>query len=392
MAKERLWTRTFVFAFFSRLLTSVVFTLLNATIAAYALVVCDVDAGLAGVAAGAFILSSVIARVIVGRFTDCIGRRRLIVASGALMSLATCAYLLPCGIGALIVVRCFHGVAHGVSSNTITTVVVDAIPERRMGEGLGYLNLSTALATAIGPFSGILLLQNAWYEEMFLLCAVLTIAGFALCLVMEVKEVPQGAVSSDGVLASGLAGYFEAKALPLSAAVFALCVCSSCVTAFLSPCLDDAGVAWAAPWFFVVYAFVMAASRLFLGRYMDRAGDNAVAYPLLVLFALGLAVLAGLSVPAVFLSAVLLAFGYGGLFPCFQAIAVRGVPSERLSVATSTFFALTDAGLGLGPMMGGAVVLRAGYSACFLACSGVAVLCAFLYWALHGRTFGKRGM
>lgn len=385
MAEERLWTRNFVVAFTSRMLTSVVFTLLNATIAAYALAVCRVDAGLAGVASGVFILSSVASRIVVGRFTDVVGRRKLIVLSGALLGLSSCAYLVPAGVGALILVRCVHGVAHGVSSNTVTTVIVDAIPETRRGEGLGFLNVSTALATAIGPFAGILLLQCARYEEMFLMCAVLTLAGFLLSLMLEVREVDSQITSGEMEPASGIAGFFESKSLPMSVVVFALCLCSSFVTAFLNPYCDWVNLSWCAPWFFVVYAVAMALSRLFLGRIADRRGDNIVICPLLAAFAMGLFLLIVPVSSAFFGAAVLLAFGYGGLFPCFQAIAVRGVPSSRLSVATSTFFALTDAGLGLGPIIGGSIVLHAGYQGGFVACVAIAILCAALYWVLHGR-------
>ena len=57
-------------------------------------------------------------------------------------------------------VRFIHGIAFGFSSTATGTISSRLIPEERKGEGIGYYGLSVTLASAFGPFLGLVLNNN----------------------------------------------------------------------------------------------------------------------------------------------------------------------------------------------------------------------------------------
>jgi MFS family permease len=138
--------------------------------------------------------------------------------------------------------------------------------------------------------------------------------------------------------------------------------------------------------FFLVYAVAVLVSRLFVGRIHDRQGDNAIIYPALAVFAAGLGLLA--LEPAVWSIAaagVLSGLGFGSLTPSVQAIAVTEAPEMRLGTATSTFYLMLDLGVGVGPVVLGALLPLTGYPGMFGALCVLVLAAVVLYYVVHGR-------
>ncbi|MGI6003530.1 MAG: MFS transporter [Lachnospiraceae bacterium] len=62
-----------------------------------------------------------------------------------------------------------------------------------------------------------------------------------------------------------------------------------------------------------------------------------------------------------FLAAVLAGFGFGGLEPALQSMAVAIAPPERRGAANSTFLCAYDIGIGLGGAVAGVLIDAVGY-------------------------------
>ena len=56
--------------------------------------------------------------------------------------------------------RLLNGFGYGTVSTATNAIVTAYIPESKHGEGINYYGLSTSLAAAIGPFIGMILLNN----------------------------------------------------------------------------------------------------------------------------------------------------------------------------------------------------------------------------------------
>lgn len=383
----KLWSRDFILAIVSRGLSSIVFMLLSATLATYATSKYSVGADVAGSAVGVFIIACLISRVLAGHYIDIWGRRRSLIIAGFFFSAFSACYLFPINIGQLIVLRTLHGLAFGVSSTVINVVATSYIPQERLGEGLGFLSLSTPLSTAIGPFAGIVLMQAGNYKAMFLACAILSFVGFTLSIPLRIQEIkcpPEQTRRRQKIV---ITDFIETKALPVSLVVGLQSICIACTTSFVNGYATEEGLSAVAPWYFAVNATIMALMRPSLGKLMDRKGENTVIYPSIAALALGLFLLALPLTPiTLLLASGAIAVGNGGIFPCIQAIAVRGLPNYRIGVAVSTLYVISDLGLGLGPTIGGIIANATGYPCLYLAAGILAFLLLPFYYLMHGRS------
>lgn len=369
----------------SKTFSSIVFALLTATIATYAMEHLGANESLAGIASGAYVIASVPSRILIGHLADRIGRRVSLLAGTFLYFLLTLAYFLPADMTGLIAARAIHGFFHGWSSNVHATVAIDCIPQDRMGEGIGYLSLSTTISTGLGPFIGLLLLQSESHEAMFIVCAIFSFLAFVLLLFVDIREISVSRNHDSADKHFDFPSYFDTKAMPLSFVILLTCICSSCITTFLAPYSTQEGSIDAAPFFFLIFAATITLSRPLFGKLMDRKGDNAAAYPSFTAFIAALLLLCiNTTKPALIIAAILSALGYGTLSPCVQAMVTRGVSPCRVGVVTSTFFVFTDLGLGLGPTLGG-LIATFGYKFTYGSCALLAATALILYWTFHGR-------
>lgn len=399
-AREKLWTKDFTFGTAVNFLLMVNYYGLMVVVADYAMKTYDAPAATAGLAASIFIIGALIARLVSGRIMDRVGRKRLLVIGALFEVVFSALYLVGVGFWLLFALRLLHGIAYGMCSTTIGTIVTALVPDSRKGEGVGYYMLSVALGAAIGPFLGMFLTQNAGFHVLFIVTAV--VAG--LCLLaaaqLRVPEVPVPRAEVDEkaneiaeaerteqaggfrVPRPRVANYLETSVVPISAVCALLFFCYSSLLAFLTPFAAESGLETTASFFFVVYAIATFVTRPFTGKLFDRKGDRVVVIPAFIAFIVGMGLLATVYRPAAMLiAAALLGFGVGTVQASGLALAVRIAPDDRLSLANSTFYILLDIGVGVGPLALGIVQPLWGYRGLFEAMSFVAIvaLAAYLF-------------
>ena len=179
----------------------------------------------------------------------------------------------------------------------------------------------------------------------------------------------------------GISAIIEPPTVPIALSACLVFFGYSAVLTFLTPLADQTGLADAASFFFVAHAIAMFASRLVTGRLFDRRGPLVVMVPSFFFAAVGF-VLVGVAAnaTALLVGAALLGLGIGTTQSCGLAIAVQHVSLRRLSYASSTYYTLTDAGVGVGPLVLGALVPALGYRRLFA--SMAIVVAVALVWYL----------
>ena len=141
----------------------------------------------------------------------------------------------------------------------------------------------------------------------------------------------------------------------------------------------------ASSFFFIVFAVVTFVTRPFTGKIYDHFGENKVMYPVLLSFAIGLAILSIVSSPFYYYYLQhLLALV---MEPSFQlhAIAIQQSPTSKMGLATSTFYIFVDFGAGMGPFILGLLIPFMGYRYLYLAMAGLIIIAMILYFFVHGR-------
>ncbi|NTV89892.1 MAG: MFS transporter [Clostridiales bacterium] len=364
----KLWTKNFILVTLSGLFVALVFYITFTTMAVYVAGKYSVSPGIAGLTAGIFVIGSVFGRLA--------GKGRWLRSSSAAFFILTLLYMIPVGLIPLIILRVLHGAAFGIAHGALSTIIVDFIPPERRGEGIGYFSLNFVIAIAFGPFIGMIISQHFNYVTLFAVCSLSALAGLLLAMFIP---------KSGSVHTNPSNRLFESSAMPMSVLIILMSMCYTSVTAFVESYAMELGLSKWAPAFFVVYGAVILLVRPYAGKMLDRRGDNIVMLPIIVFFGISLIMLAMTkNMTLFFLAAVFMALGYGNILNVGQTIMVKASPKERIGVATSTYFAFSDSGMGLGPLVMGLVVSWKGYSAMYLVTAGICAVGLILYWFTHG--------
>lgn len=386
----KLWTGSFILASIANLFISMVFYLLITSMALYAVQRFQASDSTAGLASSSFIIGSVAARLIAGKLMESLGRKRLLVISLSAFVLLSVLYIPTGSLTLLLLLRFAHGMSFGAGNTALSTAVQSLIPPARRSEGTGYFGLSTTLSTAAGPYLAVLFASSGNYTAVFLFCTASSALALIIAVFLRLPEAPPRPIQAPASVKSrarfSLGSLIDRTALPVSLVILVTGIAYSGIVSFLAPFMIQESMAQAASWFFMVYAATVLISRLFAGRIQDKHGDNMVMYPLLLIFALGMAALAvEPSNLSIMTAGALAGLGFGALMPCAQAIAVSVVPPARMGVATSTFFLMLDVGIGLGPVVLGLFIPHLGYTGMFAGLSGLTVLAIGVYYLAHGR-------
>jgi len=384
---QRLWSRDYFLAFIVLVGAQLVFVTLMAYMALYALKRFSVNDAAAGFAASSFVLGAAVARLVVGKYLDFIGRKRALLLALTLYALCSLVYPMIDHYGVLIAIRIMQGTGFGVTSTTVATAVIDMIPPGRLSEGLGYIALAGTLSNALGPLAAIQLSQHASSEWVFGFTAGCAVLSFLAVTGMRIQERTPTPTQYARKWQLRLSDLIDGKVLPVAFVALIASTGFALVMTYLTPYMVGLQLADVASVFFLVWALAMLAVRLFAGRVHDRYGDNAVVPAALVSLACGLGLLAVATAPWHFLIAAALGgMGHGAVIPSLQAVGIGRTTTERIPVATSTHYLALDTGIAMGPVALGFVLHFVGYPGMFLVGSCVMLLGVGLYWLVHGRT------
>lgn len=387
MNKESIWTKDFIILSVINIFIALIFYLLVVTIASYTITRFHTSTSIAGLVSGIFVIGALFGRLGIGRIIDNVENRKVFIVSLLLFAFTTASYLVSTTLPMLILSRLLHGIAFGVAATTIGTIVARILPTHRYGEGLSYFSMSIILATAIGPFIGILLIKYTNFELIFIFNLILAI----LCLLLSftVKEPAHKLSKPDkikGARSFRISNYLEFKAVPISIIALIISFTYSGVITFISIYAQQINLLDAASIFFIVFAITVIVSRPITGRLLDIKGANIVMYPCLFIYAIAMLLFSQVNAGiTLILAGVLFGLGYGNFQSISQAIAIKVAPPHKLGLATATFFIFFDLGYGLGPYLFGFLVPFLGYRGLYSMMVIPILAAAVLYYFLYGK-------
>jgi MFS family permease len=385
-SKQTLWTKNFIVVSLINFLNATIFLLLTIVMSKVATDRFGASPAIAGLSASMFIIGAFVLRPVMGKRVHQLGQMRIVYVGSVIALGLTLSYFWADSVETLLLIRFLHGAAHGSVALATGTIVAGVVPRERYGEGIGYFTLGQTLSTAIGPFVGLLLLRHGGFDPIIITCS--TLAGLSLLLLplLRVKNVVLTAEQVAETKGFKLTNYIEPRAVPVGLALMLTYLCYSSVSGFLALYSQEIRLTGAAGVFFIVYAVVVFFTRPLIGRRFDTQGENSVFYPAIVIFALGLAILAAATHSVVLLlAAAVLGLGFGAIQSCGRALTIKVTPMHRMGQGTSTFYIFGDTGLGLGPLFCGLLVPITGYRGMYWVMAGLAVASLVIYHVMHGR-------
>ena len=387
MNSEKLWTKNFVTLSLINFLVFLIHLLLMVIIATYAISRFNVSTSMAGLVASIFIIGALIGRFGTGRVIEEIGGRRVLIAGTVFFIIVVVLYFASFTLTALILVRFLHGVAHAITSTATGTIVAKIVPAKKRGEGIGYYGMSVILASALGPFIGLVLIQHVNFNVVFFLASAIAVAVFFISL--AVNEPFDASSRTDDVKTATrfrVSDFFEYQAIPISVVALIIGFSGSVVIAFISLYAAEIHLEEAAGLYFVVNAIASLVSRPVSGRLFDLKGANFVIYPCLFIYAAGMLLFSQAGHGLVLLLAgAAIGVGYGNFMSCAQALSLKAVSPRRFGLATATYYVFLDFGIGIGPYLLGFLIPWTGYRGLYLIISILILATLPLYYFLLGR-------
>ncbi|RXK18607.1 MFS transporter [Macrococcus sp. DPC7161] len=385
LEQEKLWTRPFIMVSLINFIIMLSMFLLLVTISTYAVDEYHVSTSTAGLVSGIFIVGSLFGRFWAGKNIDILGQKKILIIGTVLFTVTTGLYFLSFNLPILLAVRLFNGMGCGIASTATGTIAAFITPMKRRGEGISYFSMSAVMATAIGPFLGMFLLQFITFRQLFIFCLVLAIIACFMLSMIKTNDRPKKAITSTSK-GIRLSEYIDKNAVPIGIVVLICCTAYSSVLSFISFFTKENNLVTAGSFFFLAYAVTVLLSRPITGKLMDNKGANIVMIPALISYVMGLFTLSIThNAFTLLLAAVFLGFGYGNFQSIAQAIAVKVTDHEKMGLATSTYFIFLDFALGFGPYVLGIFIPTLGMHGLYRTMSIVVIIGIVAYYFLHGR-------
>lgn len=384
--KERIWTKDYTLMLTINFILMSIFYLLIVTMASFATDSFNVSPSIAGLVSGIYIIGTVGGRLLTGNIINKVGSKKVLIIGLIAFILTTLLYFVSLNIGILLLSRFVNGFAVGIAANAVGTIVAQITPNSRKSEGIGYFSMSLSVATAIGPFLGLVLNQNFSYQVIFALCFILALVSLIIAFVSSIKNEKFEETSSNSKSKWSISNFIDIKTLPIGILILLFALGYSSLISFLSFFAEERNIVSYASMFFIVYSVVVLLTRPITGKLMDQKGANIIVYPCIILYFIGM-ILLGFSTLGFMLliAAIIIGLGYGNLFSAHQTIAVKVAEPQNVGLATSTFFIFFDLGLGFGPYFLGLIVPHLGYAGLYITLGIIMLLLIIPYYFFYGR-------
>jgi MFS family permease len=314
-----------------------------------------------GLALAAYAVPIVLLALPLGRATDAMGRRPLLVAGLSFVAAGSVLIALSDSIGALLAARAVQGIGSAASWNAGLALVSDTAPPGRRGEALGIAIGATSAGSIAGPALGGATADLLSFEAPFLIFGALTVGLLVATLIV----LPRGAAPA-GPSVPAWPAIVQATRSGVGAWGAAILLVSACglgLIEVVAPLDLDARLGLSSATIGLLFAASIAVDAVvspFGGRWGDRRGRGGPAIFGLALTALSAVLLAIL--PGVGGTAAALAV-YGAGFSLAMSATVPWLdetfPEGTRGLAYGVQNLLYAAGYVVGPIVG-ALLLAGG--------------------------------
>ncbi|MDF2683218.1 MAG: conserved hypothetical rane protein [Brevibacillus sp.] len=385
--REKLWSKDFVLITVSNLLLFLIVQMQLPTFPTYAKENYLANDFVAGLTASFFALGAVVARIFTGELLKTKNSKAILIIGLCIVGITTAGYYWTNSIVLLLLMRALFGAGFGISSTTLPTIVTNAIPSKRIGEGMGYYGLSNSLAQALGPMIGLTVLATFGFGSMLSFGVVCILLIFPLTSIIRAYKQPTPDAHAHE---TGLKRFYDKKILLPAFLNFCMSITYGGLVSFLALYGKEANMDNISL-FFLCNAIAIVLVRPIAGKLFDKKGPIAVLPPGAIFIGLGLL---GLSIvnnnTVLFVSAILYGLGYGCIQPSIQAWMVKEVNPEQRGMANGFFLNSIDFGIAVGSILLGVIAAHSSYAMMYRLSALLMILFLVVYFAAQVSAVKRR--
>jgi predicted MFS family arabinose efflux permease len=319
-------------------------------------------------------------RPALGRILDQTHRRTVLLATGLLNAAVLLGLLVTSVWGPLLwILFLSQRVFQIALFTTMLTYGADSLPIERRTQGLALFGLSGLFPIALGGVAGDLVIELSGFDGLFLLAASASVASWLL-----VWRLPLLPILGHRARRGFWAAFAQRNLLPVWWVTLFFSIGLETLFTFTRTYVDVRQIG-SAGLFFGVYGLSAAAMRIFGGAHYDRIPQRAFVVSALLVYGLGLGLLAVAgNLPTLVAAAVFGGVAHGAVFPILTSqIVARARTAERGS-AMSIFTSIFDIALLFGAPIVGYLIDGFDYGVAFGSVA-VALLFGGVIYALWDR-------
>jgi multidrug resistance protein len=315
-----------------------------------------------GLALAAYAVPIVLFSLPLGRATDSMGRRPLLVAGLLFVAAGSVLIAVSDSIGVLLVARAVQGIGSAASWNAALALVSDTAPPGKRGETVGVALSATGAGSIAGPALGGVTGDVLSFEAPFLIFCALAIGLLVAALIVLPRKAPRAGPSVPALPAIGRA--MRSGVGAWGAAILLVSSCALGLIEVVAPLDLDARLGLSSATIGLLFAASIAVDAAISplgGRWGDRRGRRGPAIAGMALTALSavlLAILSGVGGTAAALAV------YGAGFSLAMSATVPWLDEAFMEGARGLAYGAQNlvyaAGYVVGPIVGGLLLERAG--------------------------------
>lgn len=303
-----------------------------------------------GLVSSVFAISSLLIRPVTTPAFDSFSKKKLLTASIFGIFVTFTVYGLSKSVYMLMAARLLHGICVGCVAPLSLAIAGDALPDSKMGRGIGIFSLCQAVGQAIGPNMGLSLSRTIGYRSTFFIGSAIMLVAMVLSIFLKEnnKYREPYRIKLDKII--------EKDALHPAALMFLIMMPYTCINSYIAIYGDLLGIDQIGL-YFTVYAVFLLLTRPVGGILIDRYGYKRVLIPCMLCFAASFIIISSSkSLTGFLIAAAVNAFGYGVCYPSMQSLAMSCSPKSRRGAAGSTSYLGADISMLLGPTLAGLLV------------------------------------
>lgn len=344
-----------------------------------------------GLMTTAFMLASVISRPVMGAVIRKINMKKGLIMALVFVFAVILLSLHSKSVPFLFVLRLLQGVGFGVTSTLFATFITNVIPERRLGEGIGYFGMAMSVGTTIGPMVSLSLMHGYSFDLALFFSAFLILVTIAGGLLIGKKYAFQNEGQEPEAKPSFFESAFDMKAFMPCLLVMFFYVTFAGIVNFIDSLGSSVGLGGKTSFFFLVLVIMLVVIRPFSGRIYDHFGHAYLVYPAIFSAIIGLLLVASMrSFGVMVVAAIFYGLAYGVMQPTFQAWAVSRVRASHKATANAMAMSFMDFGQAIGAVLLGFVAGKTGYSSMYGLSALLVVIMLGLYFAVRVRAKVRR--
>lgn len=362
--KERLWNSEYIKIMINNFGMYFAFYLLTPLLPLYLYDSFGTTKDVIGLVLSGYTITAMMFRPFSGFLVDAFSRKKMLMIFLFVYFIFFGGYLFASSLLLFAIVRTLHGMPFGASTVACSTVAIDVLPSSRRNEGIGFYGLSNNLATAIAPTVGIYIYHKTHdFSILFWIAFIAAGLGMLAASTIKIKERP---LKRSGKLLS-LDRFFLTRGWAIAVNLIFFGFCYGVLSNYLAIYgREQLGITSGTGTFFMILSIGLILSRLQGSKSLRKGNITLNATEGIIISTAGyLLFVAYPHMLGYYLSAFLIGFGNGHMYPAHQNMMINVAHNNERGTANSSVLTAWDVGQGLGILFGGIVAEHFGYTSAF---------------------------